>query len=69
MNIDLEALIQRVQQTQHGFTDIRAAADEIIAVYTPAESRALAEALLASDVDQARMLAAECAASRSARDR
>lgn len=50
-------LIQRVQRTQHGFTDIRAAADEVIAANDPAASLALAHSLLASDVRQARMLA------------
>ena len=54
---DIEQLIQRVQQTQHGFADIRAAADEINAGNTAAVSLKIAHTLLESPVHQARMLA------------
>jgi len=53
----IERLIQRVQQTQHGFTDIRAAADEVIRANTPGDSIRLARTLFDSNVHQARMLA------------
>ena len=53
----IERLIQRVQKTQHGFTDIRAAADEVIRATAPEESIRLAKKLFASNVRQARMLA------------
>ena len=53
----IERLIQRVQQTQHGFTDIRAAADEVITVKTPEDGIRLAKKLFASGVHQGRMLA------------
>lgn len=53
----VERFIQRVQKTQHGFTDIRAAADEVIAVTAPKQTIGLAKKLFASNVRQARMLA------------
>jgi 3-methyladenine DNA glycosylase AlkD len=53
----IERLIQRVQQTQHGFRDIRAAADEVITAKTPEDSIRLAKKLFASDVHQGRVLA------------
>jgi 3-methyladenine DNA glycosylase AlkD len=53
----IERLIQRVQQTQHGFRDIRAAADEVITTHTPEDSIRLAKKLFASDVHQGRALA------------
>ena len=53
----IEKLIQRVQQTQHGFRDIRAAAGEVIRAHTPGESIRLARTLFASKVHQARVLA------------
>lgn len=53
----IEKLIQRVQQTQHGFRDIRAAADEVIRAHTPGESIRLARTLFASKEHQARVLA------------
>lgn len=53
----IEGLIQRVQQTQHGFKDIRAAADEVINSITPEDNIRLAKKLFASDVHQGRVLA------------
>jgi len=53
----LERLIQQVQTTQHGFTDMRAAADEVIMAKAPEESILIPKKLLASDAHQARMLA------------
>jgi 3-methyladenine DNA glycosylase AlkD len=53
----IEQLIQRVARTHHGFTDIRKAADEVMAANTSASSLAVAHTLLTSDVHQARMLA------------
>ena len=50
-------LIQRVQQTQHGFSDIRKAADEVVQAHELAASTDLAHALFVSNVHQARMLA------------
>ena len=52
----VEQLTRRVEQTQHGFTDIRRAADEL-ASETTEERLQLAEALYPSKVAQARMLA------------
>ena len=53
---EVERLIQRLKRTQHGFTDIRAAADEL--AQRPARERlTLAKALFAAEVSQARMLA------------
>jgi 3-methyladenine DNA glycosylase AlkD len=54
----IERLIQRVQETQHGFKDIQAAADEVIRTTAPEESIGLAKKLFASDIRQARVLAA-----------
>lgn len=53
----MPALLQRVLKTQHGFTDIQKAAEEVIASHEQAETLSLAKALFASDVPQARMLA------------
>ena len=53
----IERLIQRVQQTQHGFRDIRAAVDEVITTHTAEDSIQLAKKLFASDVHQGRVLA------------
>jgi hypothetical protein len=53
----LETLIARVSQTTHGFTDIRRAADELEAQDSPADCLSVAQALFASEVAQARMLA------------
>ena len=53
----ITSLIQRVQKTQHGFTDIQRASEEIFTSHSPAEVLPLAKELFASEVDQARMLA------------
>ena len=53
----ITSLIQRVQKTQYGFTDIQRASEEIFASQSAAEILPLAKELYASDVDQARMLA------------
>lgn len=52
----LEQLIQRVRATQHGFSDIRRAADGVIAD-SARDSLGIAQQLLTSEVHQARMLA------------
>jgi 3-methyladenine DNA glycosylase AlkD len=54
---DITVLIERVQQTQHGFTDIKATADELIADCTRLEVLTAADALFQSEIPQARMLA------------
>lgn len=51
------SLIQRVKKTQHGFTDIQKAAEEVIASRSATETLILAKELFASDIYQARMLA------------
>jgi len=53
----IEQLVQRVQKTQHGFTDVKRAADEVVVGNPPKDSLRIANKLLASDVPQARMLA------------
>lgn len=53
----IEKLIQRVQKTQHGFTDIKHAADEVAANNTSRDCLRIAKKLFASEVHQARMLA------------
>jgi 3-methyladenine DNA glycosylase AlkC len=53
----ITSLIQRVQKTQHGFTDIQKAAEEVFAGHERAEALRIAKELFASDVHQARMLA------------
>jgi len=53
----IQSLIKRVQKTQHGFTDIQKAAEEVFADHSSAEALQLAKELFASDVHQARMLA------------
>jgi 3-methyladenine DNA glycosylase AlkD len=55
--INTQFLIQRVQKTQHGFTDIQKAAEEIFASHSAAETFRLAKELFASEIHQARMLA------------
>ena len=55
--IMIEELIRRVQETKHGFKDIRAVAEEAMRSTTPEESFRLAERLFASDIHQARVLA------------
>lgn len=51
------SLIQRVQKTQHGFTDIQRAAEEVFASHGSAETLSLAKELFGSEIPQARMLA------------
>jgi 3-methyladenine DNA glycosylase AlkD len=53
----IERLIQRVQDTTHGFADIRRAADEVVTCNATQESLRMAKNLFASEVHQARMLA------------
>jgi hypothetical protein len=53
----VEKLTQRVQKTEHGFTDIRRAAGEVVAGHVTETSLRLARQLFVSDVHQARMLA------------
>ncbi|HEU0293109.1 MAG TPA: DNA alkylation repair protein, partial [Anaerolineales bacterium] len=53
----VQSLIQRVQKTQHGFTDIQRAAEEVFANHSRAETFSLAKELFAAEVPQARMLA------------
>lgn len=54
---NISALIQRAQQTQHGFADIKRASEEIIASEPAEECLRLARELFASDIHQARSLA------------
>lgn len=54
---DLSGLIERARQTQHGFGDIKKAAEEVLAAESPADALAAAHTLFQSDVEQARMLA------------
>jgi hypothetical protein len=53
----INSLIKRVKKTEHGFTDILRAAEEVFASHSRAETFALAKELFASEVNQARMLA------------
>lgn len=53
--MSVDALIERVKQTQHGFTDILKAADEVVAERSDALE--IAYTLFKSDLHQARMLA------------
>lgn len=53
----IDTLILRVQKTQHGFTDIKKAADELVASQTPEVCIPLAHELFKSEIHQARMLA------------
>lgn len=53
----IEKLIQRVQKTQHGFANIKRAADEVVANHTSQDGLRIAKKLFASEVHQARMLA------------
>jgi hypothetical protein len=54
---EIQTLIQRVQKTQHGFTDIQKAGEEIFASHSRTETLSLAKELSASNVYQVRMLA------------
>lgn len=51
------SIIQRVQKTQHGFTDIQKTAEEVFASHEKAETLRLAKELFTSEIHQARMLA------------
>jgi len=53
----ITSLIQRVQKTQHGFTDILRTADEVFASRSSTETLSLAKELFASEIHQARVLA------------
>lgn len=53
----VQSLIQRVQKTQHGFTDILKAAEDVFASHSKTETLSLAKELFTSDVHQARVLA------------
>ncbi len=53
----IEELIQRVQKTQHGFTDIKRAADDVVTSNATQDSLRMAKHLFTSEVHQARMLA------------
>jgi len=53
----IQSLIQRVQKTQHGFTNILKAAEEVFASHSRIETLSLAKDLFTSEVSQARMLA------------
>jgi hypothetical protein len=55
--LDIDQLIQRAAKTQHGFSDIKRAANEVVTQYSPAECAAIAHKLYKSDQHQARMLA------------
>ena len=52
----IQSLIKRGQKTQHGFTDIQKAAEEVFADHSSTETRQLAKELFLSEVHQARML-------------
>jgi hypothetical protein len=52
----IKSLTQRVKKTEHGFTDIQRAAEEVFASHSRAETFSLAKELFASEVNQARML-------------
>jgi 3-methyladenine DNA glycosylase AlkC len=52
----IQALIQRVRKTQHGFLDIQKAADVVVA-HPAKESLRIAKQLFASEIYQARSLA------------
>lgn len=68
INSPVAELIERVRATQHGFTDIRAAATESKEQYEIEDRLQMAAALFGSQVEQARMLATflwgDCAAER-----
>jgi HEAT repeat protein len=52
----INSLIKRVKKTEHGFTDILRAAEEVFSSHSQAETFALAKELFASEVNQGRML-------------
>jgi 3-methyladenine DNA glycosylase AlkD len=53
----IEQLILRVEKTQHGFTEIKRAAHEVVAGNTVPDGLRIAKKLFTSEVHQARMLA------------
>jgi 3-methyladenine DNA glycosylase AlkD len=53
----ITSLIERVQKTQHGFSDILKAAEEVFARNSAAEVLSLAKELFESEIHQARVLA------------
>lgn len=53
----IEKLTQRVRKTQHGFLDIKKAADEVVAEEAPEECFRIAKLLFASEIYQDRSLA------------
>jgi 3-methyladenine DNA glycosylase AlkD len=55
--IETNQLIQRVQQTAHGFLDIQKAADEVVAELSSGESLSMAYELYHSEIHQVRCLA------------
>jgi len=57
MTIFPNKLIHRVRKTQHGFLDIKRAADEVVSSSAPSEAIQLAKQLFRSEVHQARVLA------------
>lgn len=57
MSTSVSAIVRRAQQTQHGFSDLRLAAEEILAGCDSAEAIHLAEKLYQTNVAQAQMIA------------
>jgi 3-methyladenine DNA glycosylase AlkD len=53
----IETLTRRARKTQHGFTDLQQAAEEVARTYAVRDCLNLAKQLFASEVRQARMLA------------
>ena len=53
----IQSLTRRAKRTQHGFTDIQQAAEEVYTTHSLAETMEVARALYASKAHQARMLA------------
>ena len=54
---NLEAVVMRAKQTQHGFTALRVEAGQIVAGVSKADALWIARQLLQSDAHQARMIA------------
>ena len=53
----IQSLIKRVKKTEHGFTDILRAAEEVFSSHSRVETFSLAKELFASEIHQARALA------------
>jgi len=53
----IKILIQRVQNTQHGFLDIQKTANEVVNEYSAKDSLIIAKQLFSSKIFQARSLA------------